>query len=180
MRDMKILRISLGLAFVSLLFNGCTEDFDQLNTQPDAILASKVDASLLGQAFANSQGRALYGAPGGSTAGFQTAQSLFADLYSQYFATTATNFDSDRHTQVGNWSNGAWTYFYQQAAPTIKLVEDFTVENNMPVENAVNKVWKVEAYHRITDYWGPIVYSEFGSGKTSVPYDPQETVYRDF
>ncbi|MGC1243672.1 MAG: SusD/RagB family nutrient-binding outer membrane lipoprotein, partial [Chryseosolibacter sp.] len=177
---MKIFRISLGLLIISLVLNGCTEKFEELNTQPDALLASKMDVSLLGQAFANAQGRTLYGAPGGSTAGFQTAQSLFADLYSQYFATTATNFDSDRHTQVGNWSNGAWTYFYQQAAPVIKLVEDYTEQNNMPVENAIIKIWKVEAYHRITDYWGPIIYSEFGNGKTSVAYDPQEAVYRDF
>lgn len=177
---MKIFKIALGLAIIALAFNACTENFEELNTQPNALLASKMDAGLLGQAFANAQGRALYGAPGGSTAGFQTAQSLFADLYSQYFATTATNFDSDRHTQVGNWSNGAWTYFYQQAAPVIKLVEDFTETNNLAVENAMIKIWKVEAYHRITDYWGPIIYFEFGNGKRVVNYDTQESVYKDF
>lgn len=177
---MKIFKIAFGLAIIIFAFNACTEKFEELNTQPDALLASKMDAGLLGQAFANAQARALYGAPGGSTAGFQTAQSLFADLYSQYFATTATNFDSDRHTQVGNWSNGAWTYFYQQAAPVIKIVEDFSAANNMPIENAMVKIWKVESYHRITDYWGPIIYSEFGNGKTVVNYDTQESIYKNF
>lgn len=177
---MKIFKIALGLSIVAMAFNSCTENFEELNTQPNVLLASKMDPGLLGQAFANAQGRSLYGAPGGSTAGFQTAQSLFADLYSQYFATTATNFDSDRHTQVGNWSNGAWTYFYQQAAPVIKLVEDYSAENDMPIENAMIKIWKVEAYHRITDYWGPIIYSEFGNGEESVQYDTQESIYRDF
>jgi hypothetical protein len=163
-----------------MTFNSCTENFEELNTQPNALIASKLDPNIVGQAFANAQARALYGAPGGSTAGFQTAQSLFADLYAQYFATTATNFDSDRYTQVGNWSNGAWTYFYQQTAPPLKIVLDYTEENNLAMENAMAKVWKVQAYHRITDYWGPIIYSEFGNQKESVNYDTQESVYRNF
>src|SRR5688500_11505493 len=177
---MKIFKIALGLAIIALTFNACTDNFEVLNAQPNALLASKLDPGLVGMAFANAQARALYGAPGGSTAGFQTAQSLFADLYSQYFATTATNFDSDRYTQVGNWSNGAWTYFYQQAAPPLKIVLDYTEQNNMVVENAMAKIWKVQAYHRITDYWGPIIYSEFGNQKESVAYDTQESVYRNF
>jgi hypothetical protein len=163
-----------------MALNSCTENFTELNTPSNALLASKLDAGLVGQSFANAQARALYGAPGGSTAGFQTAQSLFADLYAQYFATTATNFDSDRYTQVGNWSNGAWTYFYQQTAPPLKIVLDYTAENNMEIENAMAKVWKVQAYHRITDYWGPIIYSEFGNAKQSVNYDTQESIYKNF
>lgn len=177
---MKIFKIALGVSIIGMTFNSCTENFEELNTRPDALLASSLDAGLVGQAFANAQGRALYGAPGGSTAGFQTAQSLFADLYSQYFATTATNFDSDRHTQVGNWSNGAWNYFYQQTAPPLKIVLDYTAEKNMEIENAMAKVWKVQAYHRITDYWGPIIYSEFGNQEATVTYDTQESIYRDF
>ena len=99
--------------------------------------------------------------------------------YAQYFATTQVNFDSDRHVQVGGWSNGAWNYFYGQAAPVIQFVEEFTEENELPLENAFIKVWKVQSYHRISDYWGPIIYSSFGNGETSVPYDTQEEVYRD-
>lgn len=177
---MKISKIALVLCIVAMALNSCTENFTELNTPSNALVASKLDVGQLGMVFANAQGRALYGAPGGSTAGFQTAQSLFADLYAQYFATTATNFDSDRYTQVGNWSNGAWTYFYQQTAPPLKMVLDYTEQNNLPVENAIAKIWKVEAYHRITDYWGPIIYSEFGNGKENVNYDTQESVYRNF
>ena len=176
---MKISKIAMGLSLAALSLGACTENFEELNTQPNAIVASNLDIGLLGQAFANAQGRAMYLAPGGSTAGFQTAQSLFADLYAQYFATTQVNFDSDRHVQVGGWSNGAWNYFYGQAAPVIQFVEEFTEENELPLENAFIKVWKVQSYHRISDYWGPIIYSSFGNGETSVPYDTQEEVYRD-
>ncbi|MDN3687787.1 SusD/RagB family nutrient-binding outer membrane lipoprotein [Cyclobacterium jeungdonense] len=176
----KISNIAMGLSLTALTFGACTENFEELNTQPNAIVASNLDIGLLGQAFANAQGRAMYLAPGGGTSGFQIAQSLFGDLYSQYFATTQVNFDSDRHVQVGGWSNAAWNYFYGQAAPVIQFVEEFTEENELPLENAFIKVWKVQAYHRISDYWGPIIYSSFGNGETVVPYDSQEEVYRDF
>ena len=177
---MKIFKTALSLLVVIFAISSCTENFEELNTRPDAVIASNVDAGLLGQAYANAQMRLMMGAPGGGAGSFQISQSLFADLYSQYFATTATNFDSDRHTQVGGWSNSAWNGFYQQAAPVIKFVEDFAAENDLPLENALAKILRVQGYHRITDYWGPVIYSQFGSGETSVPYDTQESIYRDF
>jgi hypothetical protein len=173
---MKLYKYITGLLFTIIIFNSCTNNFEELNTRPDAIIASKVDASLLGQAFAQSQYFGMFG----EHWRFQISQSLFADLYAQYFATTQVNFDSDRHVEVGRWIDAGWVSFYQVAAPQLKFVEDFTAENNMPVENAIAKIWKVQVYHRMTDYWGPIIYSEFGNGKTTVPYDTQEFIYRSF
>ena len=173
---MKTIKYFIVLLITTVFLYGCTSDFEELNTQPDAIIASNVNASLLGQAFAQAQ----YFGMKGSAGPFQLYQSLFADLYAQYFANTQINFDSDRHIQVGGWSNGAWVEFYNTTAPQIKFVEDFSAENDMPIENALAKIWKVEAYHRITDYWGPIIYSEFGNQQNTVAYDTQEEVYRDF
>lgn len=173
---MKIIKYLVVLLITTVIFYSCTGDFEELNTQPDAIIASNVNASLLGQAFAQSQ----YFGMKGSAGPFQLYQSLFGDLYAQYFANTQINFDSDRHIQVGGWSNGAWVEFYNTSAPQIKFVEDFSAENNLPIENALAKIWKVQAYHRITDYWGPIIYSEFGNQQNTVAYDTQEEVYRDF
>lgn len=176
--NMKLFKYKLiiALSFTTLIFNSCTDNFEELNTQPDAIIAENVDASLLGQAFAQSQFAGMFGGPGP----FQLAQSLFGDLYAQYFATTQVNFDSDRYTQVGGWSNGFWNSFYNDAARQIKFVEDFSAENDMPLENAFAKIWRVQAYHRMTDYFGPIIYSEFGNAETSVGYDSQESIYKDF
>ena len=173
---MKIIKYLIVLLITTVFLYGCTSDFEEINTQPDAIIASNVNASLLGQAFAQAQ----YFGMKGSAGPFQLYQSLFGDLYAQYFANTQINFDSDRHIQVGGWSNGAWVEFYNTTAPQIKFVEDFSAENDMPIENALAKIWKVQAYHRITDYWGPIIYSEFGNQQNTVAYDTQEEVYRDF
>ena len=173
---MKSLYRYICMLLVIFVIGGCTNNFEQLNTNPLALTADKVDASLIGLAFAQTQ----YNTMNGVHWRFQISQNLFADLFCQYFATTHPNFDSDRYTQVGRWSDLAWTSFYGQAAPNIKFVEDFTGENGLTVQNAVAKIWRVMGYHRITDYWGPVPYSQFGNGETTVAYDDQESIYRNF
>ncbi|MEM7367265.1 MAG: SusD/RagB family nutrient-binding outer membrane lipoprotein [Bacteroidota bacterium] len=173
---MKYSSIIFLLFTTLLLFNGCTENFEELNTNPLALTADKVDASLIGLAFAQTQ----YNTVNGVHWRFQISENLFSDLFCQYFATTQSNFDSDRYTQVGRWSDLAWSSFYGQAAPNIKFVEDFTAEQGLTVENAIAKVWRVYGYHRITDYWGPVPYSQFGNGETVVAYDSQESMYDNF
>ncbi|MCW3091496.1 MAG: hypothetical protein JWP81_2565 [Ferruginibacter sp.] len=154
----------------------CTKNFDTLNTPPDKIVADNVGASLIGQAFAQCQYEGMYG----HAYEWQQAQNLYADLYAQYFATTVDYFDSDQHLEIKSWSSVAWNRFYSTAAPQLYFVENLTKKNNMAIENAIVKIWSVQLYHRITDYWGPIIYSQFGNGKTSVSYDAQDAIYKDF
>lgn len=159
-----------------LLVGGCTDHFEELNTPDDELIADELGTNLLGQAFAQSQYRGMYGLHWQ----FQITEALFADLYAQYFATTAANFDSDQYVEVGRWIDLAWSSFYGDAAPQLDLVLNRTEEEGLELENAVANVWKVQLYHRITDYWGPAMYSEFGNGESVVPYDSQEDMYMDF
>lgn len=172
---MKLFNIIFTLLLTIVLFNSCTEDFEELNTQPNALIADNLDASQLGMSFAHAQYTGMFG-----PTSFQIVQNLFADIFAQYFATTAQNFDSDRYVEVGSWINSAWNVHYNGGARSIKFVEDFTAANDLPLQNAFIKIWKVQVYHRITDYWGPIIYSEFGNGETSVAYDTQESIYKSF
>ena len=173
---MSKIKYSLFLILALSLATSCTEDFEELNTNPTVLTAANVDVTLLGQAFARAQYYSMHGLHWR----FQISENLFSDLYCQYFATTAANFDSDRYVEVGRWIDLCWTSFYGQAAPDLKFVEDFASENGLTGEAAITQIWKVQAYHRITDYWGPAIYSQFGNGETSVPYDSQEDIYRSF
>lgn len=164
----------LMTALVLLGAGSCTDHFDELNTPKNTIVAENVDGSLLGQAFAQTQWTALAGRR------YQVGQNLYADIYAQYFATTHPRFNSDQFLETPGWANAWYREFYGDTAPQILFVEQFTEENDMPVLNAVAKVWRVWMYHRVTDYYGPIIYSEFGNGETSVDFDSQEEVYRDF
>ncbi|MFM1879291.1 MAG: hypothetical protein RLZZ241_2157 [Bacteroidota bacterium] len=170
-------KLSFGIAF-TLVVAGCTADFAELNTDPLALDTSALEGSqvLQGQAFAQAQ----YVSVNGLHWRFQISQNLFSDIWCQYFATTAAGFDSDRYVQVGRWADLAWGSFYGQAAPQIKLIEDLSEANGNDVGNAMAKIIRVHSYHRITDYWGPVPYSQFGNGELSVAYDTQEDMYNDF
>src|SRR5690606_24800105 len=113
--------------------------------------------SLIGQAFAQAQWGTLSGQ-------YQVGQNLFADIYSQFFATTHPNFNSDQFMEVAAWTNIRFKYFYGSVAPQLFQVEEITKEKSMAVENAIVKIWRVEAYHRESDYFGPIMYSQYGNG----------------
>lgn len=173
---MKSMGVCLLGVFLIIGFAACTDNFDALNTPDDRLVAEDLDASLLGQAFAQGQYFGMLGSPGP----FQLKHSLFSDIYAQYFQTTHEAFDSDQFVEVGRWIDGAYGHLYASPAPQVTFVEEFTAEHGMALENAMAKVWKVQFFHRITDYWGPIIYSEFGSGETSVAYDSQQDIYANF
>jgi len=170
-----LLHVASLLLVSSLLFlPACTDNFSSVNQPSNQLSTDDLGPRQLGQAFAQSQWRGMYG----RNADFQLSTSLFADLYAQYFATTAANFDSDQYLEVGRWIDLAWDFFYGDAAPQLELVLNETEEGT--VQNAVAKVWRVQLYHRITDYWGPIIFSEFGSEGPNIQYDSQEEVYNSF
>ena len=167
------------LVLLVAVLAGCTDDFNELNTDPKNLTTDQLTQSSYPAVVKSALYSPLF-LPAEGVGPFQLTQSLFSDIYAGYFATTAANFDSDRFILVGGWLNGAFTYFYGTAAPQIKYAEDFARDNEFDVENAMMKVWRVWSYHRITDYWGPVPYSEFGNREALVAYDAQEDIYNDF
>lgn len=169
------LYLTTGLFVVSAMgISSCTDKFEEYNTNPTKL--TELDASGVGNAFAAAQYR-------GTTASWQTFQSLFGDLQAQYFANIAQNFPSDRNVMVGNWLNGAWSGFYGSAIPPLLGVLDNTkpggkAEN--PGVYAIANIWKVRMFLPRTDYWGPIPYSQVGNGQKQVDYDAQDVIYKDF
>ena len=174
---MKNLKISftIGLMMVfAISISSCTDKFEEYNTNPTKL--TELDASGVGNAFAAAQYRGL-------TASWQTYQSLFGDLQSQYFANIAQNFPSDRNVMVGNWLNGAWSGFYGSAIPPLLGVLDNTKPGGTaanPGIYAMANIWKVRMFQPRTDYWGPIPYSQVGNGLKQVDYDAQDVIYKDF
>ncbi len=158
---------------------GCKK-FDEINTPRDRLSADEINVSLLGQAFALAQYWGLYGDQN-NTGEFQIIHNLYNDFYAQYFATTHPNFPSDQFQDVADWSGTyGWDAIYTKGAPQVYFVEQFTASHSMPLANAIAKVWKVVFYDRITDIWGPIIYSQFGNAQRSVQYDSQKDIYHNF
>lgn len=157
-------------------FTGCTKNFDKLNTPENLITVSNINTSTLGQAFANSEYWGLVG----DQSGWELMHELHASIYSQTFTTTSSGFNTDQFLEVASWVDAGWNSFYSGPAVTTNFVKNYTAQNKMVAENAVARIWSVPIYERMTDFFGPIIYSQFGNGATSVGYDSQEDIYSDF
>lgn len=170
----KIVRMSfIGLlaGTTGSLLNSCTGDFEEINTSKIAL--TSLSATDLPYLFARAQQQASY-----SAGTYQTAQNLFADLYAQYYATTTPNFQSDRYFMHRTWINSHWNPIYTQVVPQLKTLIESTEATS--AENAIANVWWVFAFHRLTDYYGPIPYFDAGNPANSVKYDAQDVIYDDF
>ncbi len=167
--------VCLGMV-VMLYFAGCTKNFDELNTPKNVITVKNINLSTLGQSFAN----ALYYGHVGDQGGWELMHELHASIYAQVFTTTSAGFNTDQYQEVASWVQAGFNSFYSNPAVMINFVKKFTEENNMTAENAIAQIWEVPIWQRMTDFFGPVMFSQYGNGKTSVEYDTQEDVYHSF
>ncbi len=180
MKKHVILIIALSLSS-GLLFNSCTDDFDELNTDPKGLTLDALNSSNIGKLFSQTNYSVMSHTPIGSVPWIhQVTESLYSDIYVQYFATTQPRFDTDRYAIHGGWNDWAWRSTFERSAPALRLLVEETERLELPKENAIAKIWEVYQFQRATDYYGPIPYSQFGNGETSVGYDTQESVYKSF
>jgi hypothetical protein len=169
-RYKKIAAIGLMIGSIGI-GQGCTGDFEEMNT-------SKTKLTALGEAelpflFSRAEQQASY-----SSGTYQVAQNLFADLYAQYFATSATYFASDRLALNYDWLNSHWNPIYTQVVPQLKTL--FEQTDPASAEYALANVMWVYAFHRLTDYYGPVPYFDAGVPARTVKYDAQSEIYKDF
>ncbi|MBL7769631.1 MAG: SusD/RagB family nutrient-binding outer membrane lipoprotein [Flavipsychrobacter sp.] len=170
----KLLHLSFWLfclGVVALGLSGCTKNFEKINT--DANSLSTVGPNEYPYMFAN----ALM-SPTLSPDNFEVGEGTVGSIYSQFFSQAAQSFPTDRYVVVQNWMPSVWNPVYISSAPQLKTI----MENTDPqsAENALANIWWVWMFHRVTDYFGPVPYFDAASGKTSVAYTPQDSIYFDF
>ena len=153
------------------VFGGCTKKYDEINTDRNSI--ATVGTSELPFLFSKAENVATT-----SIWNYQIAQNLFADQYAQYFACVATYFPSDRNVIRMDWVGAAFNPAYTDVMPQIQTLKE-NLDPSSPEYAIANIVW-VLAFHKVTDYWGPIPYFSAGQPGTSVAYDPQDKIYDDF
>lgn len=162
--------ISRFLLVALCFLSACTKDFDSKNVNPVKVV--DITNQELPFLFSKAEAAASY-----TSGDYQVAQNLFADLYAQYFATTAVYFPSDRYTMRFDWVKTHWTNHYTQVIPQLQTVFGYTDKNT--AEHALAHVIWVFAFHRLTDYYGPVPYFQAGQPLTAIPYDSQESIYDD-
>lgn len=163
-----------GSAFLlcSLVFlASCTKNYKDINTDKNKI--STIGAAQLPFLLSRAQSVATI-----NQGNYQVAQNLFADQYAQYFSCVANYFGSDRLTIVQGWVGAAFNPVYTDVVPQLQIL--FKNYDPGSSEYAIAQVVWVLAFHKVTDYWGPIPYFKVGIPSVTVPYDAQDKIYDDF
>ena len=113
---------------------------------------------------------------------YQLMQNLSADMFSGYMhdykPLNGGSHNSDYNLQDG-WNGTLWENTYAYIMPQIKRLEDST-RLKYPAVYAVTEILKVEVMHRVSDYYGPVIYTSFGNKKMIYQPDSQQDVYHYF
>ena len=178
---MKRFYIYLFAAFCTAFWGACTGNFRELNDDLSGISDGDLEADDNGFGYRLQivqQGIYFnYDFGKGKNWPFQMTQNLNADMFSGYMhdpkPLQGGSHNSDYNLQDG-WNSAMWQFTYSYVMPQIYQLEQ-TAREKMPPFYAIAKILKVLAMHRVTDYYGPVIYSHFADrGSEYVPDSQQQ------
>ena len=177
--------LGTGLLLLFIAFNtvSCDKDFDEFNQDPYALTNSDLerDFKLVGEPFINIIQNIYVHTPAWVT---QLQQNLIGDVYSGYMMPPtpfAGNSNNMNYNLVDGWNTWAWNPAYQDVmAPGLDV--KINAGTDFPEFVAWLQIAQVTALHRVTDMFGPIIYTKFGQVEAdgTIEYDCQDVVYDAF
>jgi len=167
-----------------LALEGCTKKFEEYNTNPFGISTKELSADyrLLGEPLKQAQLNIYASQPAWNT---QLQQNLMGDMFSGYM-TPPTPFggtivNNETYALNDGWNTFPWDDAYKNVMATARAV----IQNagaTYPEFVAWARILRVEAMHRVSDIYGPIIYTKYGTVNAdgSVSYDSQKDAYYAF
>ncbi len=176
----KINKIIASLAILGLVGTSCS-DLDKFNLNDRDITKEQleVDFQHVGSKYKPIFESIYQYTPAWS---YQLQQNLNADAYSGYMTPPRpfiAGANNTTYSLVSGWNGFIWSVPYQNVMNNVKSISELT-ETDFPTLNGVNLILKVAAMHRVSDVFGPIVYTNFGDLTNAGVYDSQETAYKAF
>lgn len=163
-----------------LLLEGCTKDFKNFNTDPNGLSEQQisVDFQNLGEPMQEAQ---LY-IMSNTNWIYQLQQNLAGDVFSGYFMSADpfnSNTNNTNYFLMDGWNFYPWDYAYNNVMKPTQNVLKATTDPKYASFHAWAKIIRVEAMHRVSDIYGPIIYTHYGQTNPdgSVAYDSQKDVY---
>ena len=173
MTNMKRLPVLAALV-LSLMIASCDSGFEEMNVNPTQ--ANQIDPNFK---LTNIQLRIS----GERYENWRT-NLIYSSVMIQHFATLPTYWAGDKYTYIGSYSAAMWDRYYPNIARNVEDLLQQTAEDPADANlHHITQVVRVIMYHRLTDLYGDIPYSEAGrgflEGITQPKYDAQSTIYAD-
>jgi hypothetical protein len=160
---------------------GCTGDFE--NTNPNEATDEMMDRDDLRiGSFLSQMLRNVFIVGEGFDADYQITQNLAGDIFSGYMGSSGfwySNSNNTTYNLISAWYDAAFNKSFTNIMAPWASIKEITQEE-YPHKYALATIVKVAGMHRITDMYGPLPYTKFGSGALKNSYDSQETIYNTF
>ncbi|WP_224995673.1 RagB/SusD family nutrient uptake outer membrane protein [Cesiribacter sp. SM1] len=174
--------LSCTSLLAALLLYSCTDRFEEFNTDPTGLTDEdlKIDYQNVGGFFPQMQ-HSIYYNFNNTTWEYQVYQNLNADVFSGYMSPPtpfANNTNNTTYALVDGWNGFTYNLPYTGVlAPFMNVKRRADEDPGASHFYAVGVIHKVASMHRLTDTFGPIVYTQAGQGGASARYDSQQQVY---
>jgi len=178
---LKISVLIMVLFMPTVFFQSCTKDFEDINKNPKGITNKdlETDFKLVGEQFKQVLLNVYTFTPEWK---FQLQQNLIGDVYSGYMLPPtpfAGNSNNVTYNLIDGWNGFPWSIAYNDVMAPLLAIEK-NAGDGFKDFVAWSKICKVEAMHRVSDIYGPIIYSHYGevTDAGGIEYDCQDVVYK--
>ena len=172
-----VMIISFIVSF--FIINSCTKNFEKLNTDPSKVSQQQAtgDFQYIGGFLPDMEENIA--SPVDYI--YQIQQNLNADIFSGYMASPDYGFGPNNGTYFMryDWNSQAFDLGNQHILNNWSQVKALARPQDQHFV-AIALILKVEGMHRITDIYGPIPYSKYGTSNFFIPYDSQQDIYNRF
>ncbi len=181
---MKTRNISIAIA-ASLVLASCTGGFEEIskdhyNAHEENLAEDNLKVGAMFQQLERSV--IIYRDGTYLDSDYQIMYNLCADIWAGYMGST--------HATGNSAQNSGWNVYdqypsrmfnvkYEYGMSAFTNLKAYCEENHLVIPLALAKIVKVATMHQVTDYFGPIAYSQTGSVSGNL-YDTQEAVYKAF
>jgi hypothetical protein len=166
----------LTLILASSLFIACDFDkgFDEMNINPTQ--AAKIDV--------NNKFASVFLRTSGERYENWRASLIYSSMIVQHMSSTATYWTGNFYTRNEGYATSLFDRAYPQQVKEIEdIINQLNEEGNSGTAMGVARIWRVFIFHRLTDLYGDIPYSEAGKGYIEgilkPAYDAQQDIYMD-
>lgn len=170
----------------TIISAGCTSKFEEWNTnQHEATEDMMATDNLKTGAFFSQMLRNVVLFKDGTnlTSDYQVAQGLTSDAYSGYVAPTGTWYGGVHNGSyyfITGWIERTFTSGFASIMPAWQSIKKTADAQGLPEVAALATIVKVQGMHRVADTYGPIPYTNFGSGTAPNTYNSLQEVYTKF
>ena len=158
----------------SLLLSNCDFDkgFEEMNVDPTK--AAKIDV--------NNKFASVFLRTSGERYENWRASLIYSSQFVQHMSSTATYWTGNFYTLNQAYSTSLFDRGYSQQVKQIEdIIHQLTEEENTGTSMGIARIWRAFIFHRLTDLYGDVPYSQAGRGYITgilkPAYDPQKDIY---